>query len=333
MFNVFVDGQCEYKITNNKTVSLIRCLYEGVAFQLPTYAISPAGKKYRITCINESAFKRSSIKHLCFENNSFIKEIKDNAFALSSLETVELPKKLKLLNHLSTFKHYDKGCVSISCKKGSKCFIDNEGDIYQMHPFVIVQGSFHKSRFIIRESVKRIYSLAFFYHPKITSIHFPSSLEVIDSNSFTFSPTLTRISFAEPSKLKIIGESAFSYASIKSIRFPASLEILQSEAFAETVSIESIVFPADSKLKSIGKSCFSRIKLKHIDFPASLEEIHDCAFYFCINLQEISFPTDSALNYLSYNTFQHCSSLNSIKYPENLEYVLKLDYKICETLK
>lgn len=149
----------------------------------------------------------------------------------------------------------------------------------------------------------------------------PETIETIGTNTFNKWLYLEEVEFADSSKLKSIGNNAFSNCrSLKSITIPSSVEVISAGAFANNVqtendkaglkgkwyrnngtyeefdftntfSLTSIKFAEGSKLKVLDQYAFQDQKaLKSIVLPNSLEKIGASAFSHCENLTEINVP-------------------------------------------
>ena len=72
-------------------------------------------------------------------------------------------------------------------------------------------------------------------------------------------------------------------------------------------------------MKSVGYQAFSgNPNLVRIYFGEGIEELREQVCLHCVKLESVSFP--STLRYM-YNTFQECSSITTLEFPANLEYL------------
>lgn len=91
-----------------------------------------------------------------------------------------------------------------------------------------------------------------FAFAKLTSVVIPKNVTEIGRSAFSYVSTLTSITFEEGSKLKVIGESAFSAINFNgTVTLPEGLEIIGPHAFASNFSTNAISFVIPSTVKSI----------------------------------------------------------------------------------
>ena len=132
---------------------------------------------------------------------------------------------------------------------------------------------------VLPEGLKYV---AGFTNTKITSIHFPSTLEEIGENAFNGCKSLMcEISF--PESLRIIGDSAFNYAAITgNLSLPQNLEIIGgssfSGAFSHCVNLTgSLIIP--NKVRIISQNAFYQSGLTGtLTLPDGLEQVGFRAF-------------------------------------------------------
>ena len=91
--------------------------------------------------------------------------------------------------------------------------------------------------------------------------------------------TFTSVVFAEGSKLKKIGNSAFFETKITSLTIPAKVEEIGSYAFYNCYNLEEVLFAEGSLLEKIGNGAFYGTKITSITIPALAEEIGNNAFF------------------------------------------------------
>jgi len=160
-------------------------------------------------------------------------------------------------------------------------------------------------------------SEAFSHSHKLKSLLIPNSVEILGDSCFECSKPQF-IGLASGSKLRKIGQSAFSNSSISSIEIPSSMEELSYECFSDS-KIKFIALPSNSKLKIIPYGAFSRCKrLSSLEIPPSVEEIHEFAFARS-SLPSITFSPHSKLKEVYKGAFYSCSKLTSIEIPASVE--------------
>lgn len=159
-----------------------------------------------------------------------------------------------------------------------------------------------------------------FAYSGISSIIFPSSLQMISASAFEYCANLKRIKFNEPSSLKRICMNAFSHCGkLEKIFFPPSLEFLENDAFSRCKNISRIVFTPDSCLEIIGENCFHSVSVEEISFPDSLKTIQQQAFDSCESLKFVAFNDTTKIENIDALSFQNCIKLEMINGPENIK--------------
>ena len=129
------------------------------------------------------------------------------------------------------------------------------------------------------------YALAYLWGSNLKSITIPASVEKIDTGAFYDCYNVSTFTFAENSKLKYIGDSAFkSINKLKEIIIPNSVEILgtstctQGNGVFYGCNLTSIQL--GSGLKEIGSYCFeNQYKIESLIIPDSVEIINQYAIY------------------------------------------------------
>ena len=190
---------------------------------------------------------------------------------------------------------------------------------------------------------------AFFGCAGLTSVDFPEGLEVIGEYAFSGCTGLTSVDF--PADLDTIGECAFrGCTGLTSIAFPTGLEILSEGAFYGCTGLTSLEFPENLKIigyydvyergySSCGafEGCTGLTSLK---FPEGLETISDRAFADCTGLTSLEFPGSlktigdyyTVDFYRSKGAFEGCTGLTSLKFSEGLEVISSRSFRNCTGL-
>ncbi len=189
---------------------------------------------------------------------------------------------------------------------------------------------------IIPEGVKTITRNAF-HMRKLTSVQFPSSLEVIGEDAFAKCVNLTEIKLPDslfelrsgafivceklrkvqlPSKLQVLGAYVFSGCPITYIEIPKTIEEIGAYAFSDCDMLYQVILRAG--LKRINNRAFSDCKqLMRIEFPDGLESIGEYAFYNCHSLKRVILP--DLLEQIGNEAFSDCN-LSVLRIPANLTF-------------
>ena len=91
----------------------------------------------------------------------------------------------------------------------------------------------------------------------IRELFVSGSVEEIESNAFDYCQSLTKVTFAEGSRLKTIGQEAFAYTPISEFEVPQQLANIGAGAFAGT-SLKKFV--TSKQIKTIGSGAFRDCK-------------------------------------------------------------------------
>jgi hypothetical protein len=114
------------------------------------------------------------------------------------------------------------------------------------------------------------------------SVEIPADIEVIGPSAFEKSWRITDIRFESGTKLREIGQAAFTECSeLKSFHVPSSVETIADRCFEKCSRMTRITFEDSSKLRKIGERAFDGSRLRSITIPASTEEIDGSAFVGC----------------------------------------------------
>lgn len=174
----------------------------------------------------------------------------------------------------------------------------------------------------LSEGLKYISSGAFVY-AKISSLHIPSTVERIgeitglNSGTGVFSngPTsnLSSITFAENSKLEILGDSALARTSITSLDLPESVTQIGYAAFMGCSGLSSLDLPDNGKLK-IGSDAFSGTGINSLTIPAGTDLSLDRG-----NLGALSFATIKNID-LKFDSNDYSIDEQGVLYHDNIAY-------------
>ena len=138
---------------------------------------------------------------------------------------------------------------------------------------------------------------------------------------------LKEITFAEESRLKMIGREAFNSCTLlKNIQLPDCVEEIGLDAFNGT-GLESFVAPLS--LRVLKQSAFQDCKsLKYVKLNEGLEVLGTderpggwdwCGVFQGSAVEYVELP--STLRRIECSTFAECDNLKSIELPERLEYI------------
>lgn len=224
------------------------------------------------------------LKDFKFEAQSKISIIKQDAFVQTNIEKLELP------NHVPDMHEFFPYSLKILSISNSSLCVNENMDLYQIHPFSLKFGAKNRKTFFLREGIISLCNKSLMCS-EISKIHIPSTVKYIDNNAFYSCSNLKRISFSKHSNLLEIGCGTFSYCrSLKSIVFPESLEIICSNAFSFCQSMRIVQFPINSLLKKCDENAFNFCKgLTKIIYPIPIKAAIDPVFFISpwINREEM----------------------------------------------
>lgn len=92
-------------------------------------------------------------------------------------------------------------------------------------------------------------SYSFYECVNLKYVSFPSSITEIKNEAFKYCRSLKRIKFQKDSKLRAIGNGAFSFTDLQVVNFPKSLEFLGLYVFYNCLKLKKITFPIRIKME------------------------------------------------------------------------------------
>ena len=139
----------------------------------------------------------------------------------------------------------------------------------------------------------QIADCAFYGNANIVSVHIPMCVGKIGRSAFEGCGSLVTVTFAEGSKVKEIGESAFANTySFESIRIPDGVTNLPYRMFSGS-SVRHIVFGKGSDLVSIDLNVFDDYSmLESIVLPVNVYIVNDACLGKCESLASVYYLGD-----------------------------------------
>jgi len=168
--------------------------------------------------------------------------------------------------------------------------------------------------FTIPAFIKTIEASVFSECKNLKKITIPSDVEKIDSYAFNSCQSLTKVEFAENSKLTEIALASFEKCtSLEEIILPENINTLGMGAFSGCTSLKKVYIPQsvkeleyraflgcsslsdltikDYSIKTISSECFKGcMALEKVVLPKGLTTIYEDAFVNCVELKEITIP-------------------------------------------
>ena len=132
------------------------------------------------------------------------------------------------------------------------------------------------------EGITNIGEYAFYYLQKTTTLNLPTTIETIESNAFYWCTGMQNVSFATPSSLTEIKESAFSGNGFTSITLPEGLITIGTYAFSSCGNLQEVNLP--SSLTTIESYAFRQSRKLVLTVPSTVTSIASNAFQWLPNV-------------------------------------------------
>lgn len=163
-------------------------------------------------------------------------------------------------------------------------------------------------------------------------IKIPANITSIGRSAFFNCTGLTKVTFADNSRLESIEERAFYFCSkLTGIEIPANVASIGKEAFYGCNALDEVTFGSDSQLESIGDSVFSGCtSLTSIKIPTSVTSIGSSAFSNCTGLSSISLV---GVRSIGESAFYYCTGLTGLFIPDNVTTIGNSAFEKCTGIK
>lgn len=162
----------------------------------------------------------------------------------------------------------------------------------------------------------------------LQKVELAEGLQVIHNGAFYLCNSLQSINF--PSTLTLIDYDSFNGTDLREIDIPASVENINYRAFCGNKNLKKVTFREG--LINIGASTFSECEsIDSIVCPSTLRMIDDSGFQNCKSLKKIQF--NEGLVSINANAFRNCSSLTDIVLPSTLENCKGNAFRECGNIK
>lgn len=302
MTAIEVDNLCYLLDENEKTASVTTSPLAKGDIIIPRVIINNSNE-YIITSVLESAFRNlNTITSVQFAPNSEVRMIGKNAFRSSKVTKVTLPPHLTTIcektfsfcgnlndleipadSELKTIENEAFNCTKIEsltfpstlCElKTGWCIgtviknvkIDSRNQIFQMmqNQFILTKTSPEKVDFDALVFAVRDIEIA----------RIPDSIETILPYAFIECESLSKVFINTSSKLRNIGDFAFSECPIESIWIPPSLRRIGMLCFHDSM-LTNIEIPSNSELRTIESDAFYNSPIESIYIPSKLVELVD----------------------------------------------------------
>lgn len=309
-------------------------------------------------CQNCSFLKKNGIK---FDENSELISFGKFSFSNSSVETINIPKKVVQIEE-SAFSNcsnllcvrFLEGLGHVSINKNAFfnssikkiCFSSNVDDLQKnwcsKTPYLTsIEIPVENEHFVYNdnsmllgkiEKSSQIFDILHFVRRDICDAVVPSYIKHINSSAFSDTHNLISVNFSDDSELCIIDDYCFTQSSIENILIPKKVTRIGDYSFFECKMLKSVTFANESELVSIGSYAFSQTPIDRILIPKNVHEIGNNAFEKCIKLRKVEFEENSKLEIIGERSFAE-SKIDSIIVPKFVCKVGKNAFFHCNNIK
>ena len=183
--------------------------------------------------------------------------------------------------------------------------------------------------FTIPNTITNITDESFAGFKGLTEVVISKNVVSIGERAFYGCVNLSKVTFAENSKLETIGDRAFDSSGIVSIDIPSIVTNVGNRAFEGCYRLVSVSLP--ESVKNIGQNLFNSCeKLEHVKLPRSIEIIPTGTFSSCRSLKSIELP--ETVTTIQDGAFYQCSGLVSIVLPNGLTKIENNAFYGCNNL-
>ncbi len=272
-----------------------------------------------ITSIGANAFENcTNLTKVIFSYDSQITKIDNYAFSgCVGLTSIIIPEKVTEIGN-SAFNKCS-GLTEIQFAENSQLnSIGNEAFAFS-----------GVSSISFPENLTDIGSYSFRQCSNLKYVYIPSSVVNIGERAFQICGKLSKVEFAENSRLLKIEDFAFWMSGIANIELPENIESIGEGAFENCNNLSKIVIPDTVRIieKSAFMSC-QNLQEVIISPNSKLETIGQETFKNCYNLTDITIP--KAIISIEYATFYRCTSLTAIDLPDNLTNIGQSAFYECK---
>ena len=166
----------------------------------------------------------------------------------------------------------------------------------------------------------------------VQNIHFPGTVDYINTNAFSENASLRKIFFEDGSRWLTIQEGAFEDTGVHEVEFPENIHTIAENAFANCYFLNHISFRGEkSRLQRINNSAFAHASIIELTIPpteAATITIEEGAFKYCDKLTTVNFPYTN-IKKISKKCFMSCYQLTTVNFPTSLKDIGPMAFSNC----
>ena len=205
--------------------------------------------------------------------------------------------------------------------------------------FVLCTQTIARVTFPTNSKLKTISRNAFYTCSQIESIDLSVCNQLISIGEEAFKECSKLSSVKFPSSLEIIDAFAFQKCSLSTVTLPKSMTTLGNSAFRANYKLTEVIFESDIKLEKIDRYVFTYTSLKRFDLPRSVNSITAVAFEWISAMKEITAignPSYIVLNGIlctsDYNSLIYCppSLTTETIYAPNVKLICSEAFFYCK---
>ncbi|KAK8841019.1 hypothetical protein M9Y10_027856 [Tritrichomonas musculus] len=221
-------------------------------------------------------------------------------FANRDISIARIPPSIKYINSYAFY----------NCKLLKKIIFLKNSELKNIGAFAFSHSSIEK--ITIPKSVEVCGRFAFSYCNKLREVKFEkgAKLHSIPNCMFYYCSKLKTIEILEDSELKTIGKSAFESTKIEKIYIPSKVEELFEGWLSGTSRIKEITISPKNRF-------FKFLDINHQIIRGMGDDKLDTIIYGRNDIKDIKIPF--YIKYIKKFSFDECSSLKKVEFPENSE--------------
>ncbi len=244
-----------------------------------------------------------------------ITKIGYGAFFKSPIESIKLPKTLRVIGH-SAFRQCDN-LNKIDFSEGLEEIRKNA--FYSCTSLEEIH---------LPQTVKEISNAAFFNCRALGTVELNEGLKTIDG--YVFFQCFSLKSIEIPQTVTKLNGAFHTCTNLSSVTLPNGLKSIGARTFFRCKNLKKIDLP--TSVTSIGARAFEQSGLETITLPKNVKILYSYAFRKCTNLKNVKFMGE--VNTISESAFGNCGQLETVEFRKGyLNSIGKNAFYSCRSLK